>query len=150
MKEFDRLCKDIEEMSADDYKTVLTAKAEKVLPALAKIGGSRLDGASIFAQFILGAIAADGKLSEEEYRIIEPMLHVFFGDEVDYKVCKAAVKYLRPESKELKDALNDMVDLFGLIDNDLKDDLILVCMLICAVDGKISPKEKAWIKKLIA
>lgn len=109
-----------------------------------------MDGAGIYAQFVLGAIAADGRLSEEEYLIVYPLLHAFFGDDLDYGACKTAVRILRPESRELKKALNDMVDLFGTFDEELKDDLIIVCMLICAVDGKISLKEKNWIKKLIA
>ena len=150
MKEFNQLCREFERMNAVEYGAVLAEKSAKVLPALTAIGGSKLDGAGIFAQFILGAIAADGKLSEEEYLLIYPLLHAFFGDEIDYGACKKAVRFLRPESRELKDALNDMTDLFGLFDEELKEDMIIVCMLICAVDGKISIQEKNWIKKLIA
>ncbi|MBD5636794.1 MAG: TerB family tellurite resistance protein [Clostridia bacterium] len=150
MKEFNMLCKEVENLNVIEYGAILAAKSAKVLPVLNEIGGSKIDGAAIFAQFILGAIAADGRLSEEEYLIVYPLLHTFFGDELDYRACKAAVRFLRPESRELKKALDDMVDLFGLFDEELKDDLIFICLLICAVDGKVSLKEKNWIKKLIA
>ena len=42
-----------------------------------------------------------------------------------------------------------MVDLIGLFSEDIKADIIVVCMLICAIDGNISAKEKNWIKQLI-
>lgn len=150
MKEFNQLCREFEKMNAVEYGAVLAEKSAKILPALSEIGGSKLDGVSIYAQFILGAIAADGRLSEEEYLILYPWLYAFFGEELDYGACKAAVRYLRPEGKELKKALDDMADLFGLFDEELKEDIITVCLLICAIDGKVSIKEKNWIKELIA
>ena len=140
MTEFNKLCKKFEEMDALQYSAILAKKSAKVLPVLSKIGGSRADG----------AIAADGRLSEEEYLIIYPLLHAFFGEELDYETCKSAIRFLKPESKELNNVLNDMIDMFGLFDEDLKDDLIIICMLICAIDGKITPKEKNWLKELIA
>ena len=150
MTDFNRLCKEFEEMDVLSYGAILAAKSVKVIPALAELSGDSSDGITIYAMFILGAIAADGRLTEEEYLLVYPMLHAMFGDEIDYPTCKAAVRYLRPESKELKLALNDMVDIFGKVSDDLKDDLILITMMICAVDGKISAKEKNWIKTLIA
>ena len=74
---------------------------------------------------------------------------MFFGDSVNYEDCKKAVRLLKPESVELKKAVKEMVDIFGQLSEELKDDIIIICMLICAVDGKISLKEKLWIKSLI-
>lgn len=148
MKEFDELCKEFEQMDPLLSRATLAVKSADVLPKLSKMTG-KLDAAAIFATFILGAIAADGRLSEGEYESVYPLLHVFFGDELNYEDCRTAVRRLKPEGRELKKALDDMVDLFGSFDEDLKEDVILVCMLICAVDGKISLKEKNWIKKLI-
>ena len=48
-----------------------------------------------------------------------------------------------------KDTMDGIVDMLGTVSPVLKDDIILVCMLVCAVDGKISDDEKAWIRQLI-
>ena len=149
MKEFDAICKELENLDVISYGAILAEKSVKILPALSAITESKLDGVATFATFILGAIAADGRLSEEEYLICEPLLHIFFGDAIDYSVCKSAIKLLRPETRELKKTVDDMVDVLGLVSDELKADIILVCMMICAVDGKISLKEKRWIKQLI-
>ena len=42
-----------------------------------------------------------------------------------------------------------MVDLIGFADEDLKDEIVLLCLLVCAIDGEVSDEEKAWIKQLI-
>ena len=56
---------------------------------------------------------------------------------------------MKDETKELKDRADLIIDEYGKLDQDLKYDLCLVCMLICAVDGKISNKEKKWLQQLI-
>ncbi len=149
MKEFDQICKEFETLDVLTYSAVLAAKSAEILPALTAVTGTAEDGASVFALFILGSIAADGKLSEEEYLVLYPLLHTFFGDELNYDDCRKAALALRPESRELKKCVNDMVDLLGQLSDELKSDIILVCLMICAVDGKVSLKEKRWIKQLI-
>lgn len=49
----------------------------------------------------------------------------------------------------IKKAVKEMVDVFGQLSDELKEDIIIICMLICSIDGKISLKEKNWIKKLL-
>ena len=149
MKEFDMLCKEAESLDVLDYGAILTEKSMKILPALKEIMEDGLTGAAVYATFIIGSVVADGKLSEEEYLLIYPLLHDFFGDEVNYEDCKKAVRKMKPESRELKDAVDEMVDVLGRLSEDLKNDIITVCLLICSIDGKVSAKEKAWIKQLI-
>ena len=149
MKGFNELCKEFEEMDVVTYSDILVEKSATILPALEVITQDGLTGTSIFLDFIMGAIAADGRLSEEEYLLVEPMLKSFFGDAIDYESCKKIFKASKKENKALKSDVDEMVDMLGLLSDDLKADIIIVCMLICAIDGKISLKEKNWIKKLI-
>lgn len=149
MKDFNNLCKEFEEMDVLSYSVILGKKSLKVIPALSAITDDGLDGVTIFATFVMGAIAADGRLSEEEYILLYPVLYAFFGDSVNYEDCKKAARYLRFESRELKKAVKEMIDVFGQLSDELKEDIIIICMMICAIDGKISLKEKNWIKKLL-
>ena len=149
MNDFNKLCKIFEEMDPAQYTLLLAEKSAKVMPALALITGTGEDAVALFATFALGAVAADGRLSEEEYALLYPILRTCFGDNVDYAACKDLARALRPESRELKKYVNDLVDVLGLLSDELKDDLVLICMMLCAVDGKISFAEKNWIKQLI-
>lgn len=149
MREFDKLCKDFENLDALTYTAFLAKKSLEIIPALGAICEDGLTGIQIFNTFILGAMAADGKLSEEEYLLCYPLLKVFFGDELTYEDCAAVFKKLKKDQRELKKSVDEMVDVLGLVSEDLKDDIVLVCLAICAIDGKVSLKEKNWIKKLI-
>ena len=149
MSDFDKLCKEFEEIDYGEYALLLKEKSMKVLPALAVVTQDGLSGIEIFGSFITAAVVADGKLAEEEYALLYPMLNLFFGEKLDYEGCKKAVRQMASEGKELKKLTNEMVDVLGILSKDLKEDIIIICMLICAVDGKISLKEKLWIKQLI-
>ena len=149
MNTFKQICKAFEEMDVVSYSVVLAEKAKDILPALHAITGDAVSGVGAFATFIMGAIAADGRLAEEEYAICEPALKLFFGDEVDYETCRKTVLQLSAATRELKKCVDDMVDILGELSDELKSDIILVCLMFCAVDGKVSAKEKRWIKQLI-
>ncbi|MCQ2592991.1 MAG: TerB family tellurite resistance protein [Treponema sp.] len=150
MKEFDQLCKEFEQLDIVSYNAYLAEKSAAVIPVLSDIAEDGVVGTSIFFSFIMGAIAADGRFSEEEYALIYPLLQVFFGDSIDYEECKKVFKAFRKENKQLKKLVDQMVDILGLLSEELKDDIVIICMMICAIDGKISQKEKKWIKQLIA
>ena len=51
-------------------------------------------------------------------------------------------------SEDYKAAVDDMVDIVNMVP-EIREDVVIVCLLACAVDGKISFKEKQWIKRLI-
>ncbi len=149
MRKFNEICKSVENMDVLTYSAVLAKKSLEILPALNEITEDEIDAVTIFATFIIGSIVADGKIKEEEYLLLYPMLYTFFGDSIDYEDCKKVVKEFKQEGKELKQYIDYIVDIFGLISDELKEDIITACLLICAIDGNISAKEKNWIKQLI-
>ncbi|MGN1372534.1 MAG: hypothetical protein ACI4VK_00635 [Candidatus Coproplasma sp.] len=149
MKNFNELCKIVEELSPEEYSGVITAKTAEIMPALHNISGG--DGAvEIFTSFLLASVVADGKFDEAEYILMYPLLRAVFGDEISFDYVNSVAKRLRPEIDSLKKSVKETLDEIGEIDEDLKDDLILISLLVCAIDGKISTKEKNYIKQLIA
>ena len=149
MKDFNKIVKEFEQIDAITYADVLAEKSSKILPVLVNFSTDGISGIELFQSFIFAAIAADGRLSEEEYALIYPLLHAFLGDNIDYDSCAKVFKSLKKEGKELKKITDEMVNLIGLFSDEMKADIIIICMLICAIDGKISTKEKEWIKQLI-
>lgn len=149
MNDFNRLCKICEELDPVEYGAIIAGKALKIIPALNEITDDPDRTNAMLAAFMLASICADGKLDENEYVLMLPMLHAFFGNGFDFETAKALVKEFRPEGKELKEIVDFIVDILGEVSEELKDDIITVCLLICAVDGKITRKEKNYIKQLI-
>ena len=150
MSSFNDLCKLMESLDPATYGKVMVEKTADVLVGLKGITCDGLDALAIYTDFVLCAVAADGKLSEEEFQLVKPVLDLIAGADVSYEEAKAIFKAAGLDKpKEYKAAMDKTVDLLGLVSPQLKDDIILICMLICAVDGKISFKEKRWIKKLI-
>ena len=150
MFEFSKLCKAVEQMDPQTYGTVIAQKSVAIIAALSAITKDGMDGMKIYTSFILCSIAADGRLDEAEYQILKPGFEALAGKEVSYEDAVAIFNEAglnRPG--EYKKIVDEMVDILGMISLDLKRDIVIVCMMICAVDGKISRKEKKWIKQLL-
>ncbi len=149
MSAFDELCREFEQMPPEEYKQTLSDISGDLMPVLEDFSEEERNGREIFEKFLLASVVADGRLSEEEYELALPLFTEFFGMEADYEACCEFIRASRRDNANLKLYTNYMTDLFGAIDDYAKDDIITVCLLICAVDGKVSAKEKRWIRKLM-
>lgn len=150
MKDFDKLCKIAEDLDPAEYTAVIAAKAADIVPALHALTGDAEQVEDMLTAFMLASVYADDKLDEAEYEMMRPMLQVLFGSGFNFDKAKEIAKELRPEGKELKEMVDRLVDMLGCFSDELKEDIIIVCLLICAVDGKVSAKEKKYIRKLMA
>lgn len=150
MGEFNKLCKIVEEMDPATYSQIVTEKSVGIIKGLADITDDGIAGVSIYADFIMCAVAADGKLTEEEFLLIKPVLDLILGRDVSFDDGKK-IFYMAgfDKPKDYKKSMDRMVDVIGLVSPELKDDIVLVCLMICGIDGKVSHKEKKWIKQLI-
>lgn len=149
MKPFNELCKIAERLSPEEYAAVILEKTHKIVPALHALTQDPAEVTGMLVAFLTASVYADGKLDESEYGLIYPFLTLAFGEDVDYSSAKAVVKAFKPEGKELKELVDRLVDFLGMLSEDLKDDIVVLCLLICAVDGKVSAKEKNYIKQLL-
>lgn len=116
-----------------------------MLPKIAEYVGDPVTGAVMLASFVIGAMTADGEIKESEYELLKPKFGKFFGDAVDFDSCVDNVTAAREGIELIVDGVNDMMD---NLDDKTRDDIIYVCLMICASDGKIAEREKKWIKRL--
>ena len=149
MTNFDALCKAAEDIPADIYREVLREKARIVLPALEAAAGSRERAETIFAAFIIASVYADGTLDEAEYMLLLPHLREAFGEGFGFDEVKAVIETSKKEGKTVIDFADALCDWFGVLSEELKDELVLLSLLLCAVDGKVSKKERKYIRRLI-
>ncbi len=149
MFEFDLTCKVFENLDPVEYSAIAIKKSADVLQGLKGLELDGLDAITVYNGLILGAILSDGKISDEEFVLVKPMVDLALGYDVTKKDLNKLVKYFKRDTKDYKDFVDAVVDLFGEISDELKDDIVTLCLIVCAVDGKISLKEKRWLKQLI-
>ena len=149
MTEFDDLCREAEDIDFETRCAILKGKSQEILPLLSETSEDGESGADILSTFLFSAMAADGRLSSEEYDLLYPLLSSFLGEKINYTDAKKAVGAMRKENREMKKISEDMVGVLAEFSEDLRREIVLVIMMICAADGKISLSEKLWIKKLL-
>ena len=149
MSDFDSLCKQLEEMDSETFAQIFEKKSADVINALTALTADGKDGVTAYMQFILASVAADGELSKSEYILLKPWFDRMADKDTTYEDGVEIFKGLGlDEPDAYKDIIDTMVDIIGLVDEDVKDDIILLCLLVCAIDSEITEKEKDWIRQL--
>lgn len=149
MTEFDELCKEAEDIDFETRCAILRGKSDEILPLLSQESEDGGNGEDILSTFLFSAMAADGRLTEEEYNLLKPLLESFLGKSISYSDAKKAVGAMKRENREMKKVTEEMIKVIADFSEDLRKEIVLVIMMICAADGKISLSERNWIKRLL-
>lgn len=148
MFEFAKVCREYEKLSTLERTALLTGKSVKILAKLNDLDLPTVDSVHTLAGFILGAIVADGKVNEQEYLLMYPALLTVFGDGFDFESVKESFKQDRDGRKAIGQYNEELLSLLVLADESLREDIIMLCLCVVSVDGKISVSEKRYIRKL--
>lgn len=143
---FSALCREVERTDPALYPELLEGKASEILPEIEKHVHDKRSGAVMLGAFIVGAMLADKHIDETEFELLKPKFGRFFGDAASYDECAR----MSADEREGVDMLVECVkEIMAELDEDVREQVVLVCLMICAVDGKVSASEKRWIKRLV-
>lgn len=148
MFEFKKLCDAYENLSTVEKGFLLTEKSIVINQKLECLSLPGIEPFTTLAGFILGSIVADGKVNEQEYLLMYPALVQVFGTNFDFTSVKEAFRRDSDSHKIITAYTRDMIRILDFLDEELKNDMITLCLCVVAIDGKISLKEKKYIRCL--
>ena len=129
---------------------MLTEKSVSILAKLSALDIDGIDPVETLASFIIGSVVADGKLHEKEYLLIYPALVKVFGSDFDYESIKKEFEADKDGRKDIAGYTTDLLRVLGTVDETLYEDVIILCLCVVTIDGKVSLREKNYVKRLIA
>ncbi|MBD5631974.1 MAG: hypothetical protein HDP34_01925 [Clostridia bacterium] len=148
MFEFNKLCNEYEKLNSLERQVLLAEKSVKVLASLKELDLPFADPVETLAAFIVGSVVSDGVIDEMNYLGIYPSLKEAFGEEFDFATIKNAYKVSKDVKKAVAQYTKDLHSILSYVDEELGVDIISLCLLVTSIDGKISLKEKKYIKQL--
>ena len=78
-------------------------------------------------------------------------MKVTLGSSFDAEDCKEIAKATLEDKKDLKLAAKYLAENYlSLWNENDKENVIMLCIALCAIDGEISAKEVKWLKELVA
>lgn len=148
MFEFKKLCDEYEKMSTIEKGLLLADTSVTIMAKLHCLDVEGIDPVSTLAGFIIGSVVADGKVSEKEYLLIYPALVKAFGNDFDFTAVKESFKKDTDGRKMLAEYTEEMIRVLDFLDDELKSEVITLCLCVMAIDGRVSLKEKNYVKRL--
>ncbi len=147
MFEFKKLCNTLEELNPIERGVILAKKSVSVIKGLSGLN-IPLDPVKTLVTFIIGSVVSDNSINEKDYLYIYPSLVKAFGNDFDFISAKQAIGLAKDIKKEITKYTKEMISIINVCDEELATDIISLCLLITSVDGKISLKEKRYIRQL--
>lgn len=147
MFEFKKLCNELEALNPVERGVILAEKSVSVIKGLSGLE-IPLNPVSTLVTFIIGSVVSDGSINEKDYLYIYPSLVKAFGNDFDFISAKQAIGLAKDIKKEITKYTKEMISIINVCDEELATDIISLCLLITSVDGKISLKEKRYIRQL--
>lgn len=148
MFDFAKICKKCERLSPAERGIILAEKSVKVFASM-YLKDIDLDPKNTLAAFIIGSVVSDGRINKKEYFLIYPALVKVFGEDFDFDSVKEVFEKDKDGREAVIQATEGLMRFFSIIDEEVKTDLIEICLLVTSIDGKISLKERRYIKKLL-
>lgn len=150
MFEFQKLCNEVEQLTPAERGALMAEKAVSVVEGLHALGLEGADPVETLAAFIVGSVIADGSVSEKDYLNIYPALTEALGEACDLAGISRKLKVSKDVQKLVKSYTSELLSVLSAADEELGADIIMLCLLVTSVDGKVSLKEKRYIKQLCA
>lgn len=148
MFEFKKLCDSYEKLSAVEKGLLLAEKSASVIAKLSLLDIPGIDPVSALAGFIIGSVVSDGKINEQEYLLIYPSLARVFGDRFNFTSIKYSFEKDGDSRQMITEYTEELMSVISFLDKSVADDLITLCLCVTAIDGRVSLKEKNYIKRL--
>ena len=148
MFEFESACKEVERLDIAERAAFVRERSKKVIETLMMFTEDEVSATAFFTGFLLGAVISDGTVKKQEFDLIKPMMDVAYERDFTYEEACETIRKLAPDPKRYNDFVDRVTDFFGQMSDAIKKDVIAVCLLVTAADGKISFRERQWLKKL--
>lgn len=147
MFEFNKLCNELEKLNPVERGVMLAEKSVTVVKGLQELN-LPFNPVETLVTFIVGSAVSDGAFNEKDYLYIYPSLVKAFGSDFDFVSAKQALQFAKDIHKEISKYTKDLMSVINECDEELANDIISLCLLVTSIDGKISLKEKRYIRKL--
>lgn len=145
---FQKACDTFEKLSAVERRQLLEEKSQAVFHALQRRSVSESEAKEILAGFMIGSVMIDGTFSELEYLLIYPCLVKTFGHDFNFREIKERFRHSGDGGQTVAEYTRKMLRILRASDETLRQDILVLCMCATSIDGKITLREKRYIRYL--
>lgn len=148
MFEFKKLCDTFEKLSTLERRQLLEEKSRTVFNELQRLTTPENDPKEILAGFMIASVMADDELNEMEYLLMYPSLVKTFGDDFNIQSVKEKFRSSKDKKKLIGTYVEKVLNILRFSGEMLKRDVIILCLCTTSMYGKITLKEKRYIRHL--
>ncbi|MCH5156262.1 MAG: hypothetical protein J1G02_00110 [Clostridiales bacterium] len=151
MKSIEQFIEDYNNLSPEERSLAFSKYTMQSMSSFVKSAEDFEEATYALGVLTCAAILADDRISDEELLILYAGLKISLGTKADIEESKKLAAEILQDKNDYKDSAKIVAEKYLSVwnDND-KENVIMLCIALCAIDGVVSPKEILWLKELIA
>lgn len=150
----DQVCNQCENLSNEAFNQLVNQKLNAVMPKLnnitLNIGNQKFTGDTLLTHILIATVITDYTVTDSEVRFLTTMITTYINPGLDFPTVKQFIMNMGNNVGGTQAFADSLIDALGRIENQLKVDIVMLCMLLASVDGKITASERNFLAKLLA
>ncbi len=148
MSDLKTLLRQVEDMPTSAILKGIMDHTKPVLEGLESVGID--EPVKMYLTLVISMIAVDGKLAENEYQVLSPMVEAVIGRKMTYAEAKDFVfKGSSFNDKELRANITNVVNMVYNRDQRVFMEIMILLIYISGVDGDICRRERKFLEQLM-
>ena len=120
----------------------------KAVSGLAKVAGAE-NASSIYLTILVSSISIDGEINETEYELVRDIFSEMVGREVTIDELRASLAASDlGDISTIRSTTANLIRSLGAADPTVRDDVLELMAMFCAMDHKVTPAERNWLLEL--
>ena len=120
----------------------------KAVSGLAKVAGAE-NASSIYLTILISSISIDGEINETEYELVRDIFSEMVGKEVTIDELRASLAASDlGDISTIRSTTANLIRSLGAADPTVRDDVLELMAMFCAMDHKVTPAERNWLLEL--
>ena len=120
----------------------------KAVSGLARVAGAE-NASSIYLTLLISSISIDGEISEAEYELVRDIFSEMVGKDVTIEELRASLAASDlGDICAIRNTTANLIRSLGVADPGVRDDVLELMAMFCAMDHKVTPAECNWLSEL--
>jgi len=126
----------------------MNSVVRKAVSGLARVAGAE-NASSIYLTLLISSISIDGEISEAEYELVRDIFSEMVGKDVTIEELRASLAASDlGDICAIRNTTANLIRSLGVADPGVRDDVLELMAMFCAMDHKVTLAERNWLSEL--
>ena len=134
-------------LDPSSYLSIFQFKSDMIIFTTRDTYVDDINGLTLYVKLLFQTLNFNYAFNKEVYDKYKDLLSAAIGYEISFEEAERLASNGRRENRELNEFVDDVKRMFRKIPNEIKEDIILLCLILGCVDKRPSYKVRTFLNR---